>query len=251
VSAKNRGTKPIANDAYPTPPWAVRRLLEAVERESLMYNWWLEPASGSGAIITEINSMAFRPRKWTAVDVVLGDHPNYVCDFLSWEPSAYYDVAITNPPFSLAFEFAKKMTSIARHSFLLTRLNILEAGKKSGRLTWLSQNTPDVYVLPDRPCFSHTLRCSDRKSDGRTYDCKGVPIAWDAPAPASIECGCRQVHRELAPGTWPVELRTAGTDASGYCWLHWDSSKLPRTSGLITHLAETPKSERVDRVVAR
>jgi hypothetical protein len=245
MSAKGRGTKPIANDAYPTPPWAVRRLLEAVERESLMYNWWLEPASGSGAIITEINSMAFRPRKWTAVDVVLGDHPNYVCDFLSWEPSAYYDVAITNPPFSLAFEFAKKMTAIARHSFLLTRLNILEAGKKSGRLTWLSQNTPDVYVLPDRPCFSHTLRCTAKKRNGR-YECSGVPIAWDAPTPRLMpDCGC-VIQCNIYPA-----LRTAGTDATGYCWLHWDSSQLPRRSGVITHLAETPKSERVDRVVER
>jgi hypothetical protein len=263
MSAKGRGTTPIANDAYPTPYWAVHRLLDVLPIRDWLPGRWLEPAVGSGAILDAVGDhescmLIDTYPNWTTVDVravessdrraVHWPSTNFLEQFGS---SKLFDVAITNPPFSLAFEFAKKMTKIARHSFLLTRLNILEAGKKSGRLKWLRENTPDVYVLPDRPCFSHTLRCSDRKSDGRTYDCKGVPIAWDAPAPASIECGCRQVHRELAPGTWPVELRTAGTDASGYCWLHWDSSKLPRTSGLITHLAETPKSERVDRVVAR
>jgi hypothetical protein len=261
MSAKNRGTKTIANDAYPTPPWAVHRLLERVGPGVVALpghdQIWLEPAYGQGLLRASVDRWCIdvqgeRHLDWFGVDIAPGDMPPYLscdceqADFLTWVPGyTQYDVAITNPPFSLAFEFARKMTQVARHSFLLTRLNILEAGKKSGRLKWLSQNTPDVYVLPDRPCFSHTLRgegCKQRR-------CNGVPIAWDAPTPAVIHCSCYGKGIDLPPAGLVVVERTAGTDATGYCWLHWDSSKLPRSNGLITHLAETPKSERVDRVV--
>ena len=225
MSAKNRGTKPIANDAYPTPPWAVRRLLDRIR---VSPGEFLEPAYGTGAIVNAVDqyyhAMGGPGPAWTAVDITMG------VDFLTWQAPQVFSVAITNPPFSLAFEFAKKMVSIARHSFLLTRLNILEAGKKSGRLKWLQENTPDVYVLPDRPCFSHNVRCACSHTN--------YPIAWDAP---SLSTCCGRCGHPLR--------RTAGTDAAGYCWLHWDSSKLPRSSGRITHLAETPKSERVDRIV--
>ena len=257
MSAKGRGTKPIANDAYPTPPWAVHRLLEAGGELHQVFTpgAWIEPACGRGAIIDAIADhesfylIDTYPR-WVAVDIQpIPDFDRrvkrYEGDFL--DPAwcfGGFDLAITNPPFSLAFEFAKKMTEIARHSFLLTRLNILEAGKRSGRLTWLSQNTPDVYVLPDRPCFSHTVKCERGNRPAAKGGCKGQPIAWDAATPSTCECGCANIPLL-------VHYRSAGTDATGYCWLHWDASKLPRTSGLITHLAETPSSERVDRVVER
>lgn len=249
MSAKGRGTKPIANDAYPTPPWVVDRLLERLAVPRFQGGAWLEPAAGTGAIINAVDTYCGANRwagpNWTAVDIAprppllwADGIRSYTADFVTWaapsDPLDRFLVAITNPPFSLAFEFAKKMAQVARHSFLLTRLNVLEAGKKSGRLAWLSQNTPDVYVLPDRPCFSHTLEC---ETCGTT-----APIAWDAPTPPDWAHHCR----------YTTEFhRRAGTDATGYCWLHWDAGKLPRSSGIITHLAETPKSERVDRVVER
>jgi hypothetical protein len=226
----------------------VHRLLEAGGELYKVFEpgMWIEPAAGHGAIIDaiadhELFYLTDTYPRWTAIDIQpIPDFDRrvkrYEGDFLSpaWCFGGF-DVAITNPPFSLAFEFAKKMVGIARHSFLLTRLNILEAGKKSGRLKWLSKNTPDVYVLPDRPCFSHKVACNYAACEGVTGE---STIAWDAPTPACVYCG-------------GLQKRVAGTDATGYCWLHWDSSQLPRKSGVITHLAETPKSERVDRVVER
>lgn len=258
MSAKNRSTTSIPGDQYPTPPWAVHRLLEAAEPGDLD-GYWLEPAYGEGVLQRAVSRFYGSKRdriSWAMLDINPYAHAPgeiLVCDFLTWQAPRIYDVSITNPPFSLAFEFARKMTEVSKHAFLLTRLNILEAGKRSGRLAWLREHMPDVYVLPDRPCFSHTLRCTAKKISGR-YVCKGVPIAWDASTPPIIECGCGDRPLSYDPPLWHVQqhgvaLRTAGTDATGYCWLHFDVSKMPRSTGRIVHLAETPSSGRVDRII--
>jgi len=159
MSSTCRGAKRVPLDNYPTPAWCVRRLLEAVD---LPVGLWLEPACGDGAIIHAVDvhfgDMPMEPT-WDAVDV-RGEHDHSLrlrgvdfcrADFLEW--AAYrrrYDVAITNPPYSIAGEFIAKCRAISDVTVMLLRINYLASEK---RADMMRSDPPDVYVLPDRPKF--------------------------------------------------------------------------------------------------
>jgi len=73
-------------------------------------------------------------------------------DFLAWDPGPRrFDVALTNPPFSLARPFVEHARGMADHVVMLLRLNFLAS---AGRAPWMRQDAPDVYVLPNRPSFT-------------------------------------------------------------------------------------------------
>ncbi len=155
MSATGRGAKRIANDCYPTPAWCVHRLLEAT---SLPGGHWLEPAAGEGAIIRAVNEHR-RDVVWSAIDIretagalnPLGVVP-LVGDFLKMPSNGaqLYDVAISNPPYSDAFEFIETSLRMARHVLMLLRLNFLASERRAAAMrSW----KPDVYVLPNRPSF--------------------------------------------------------------------------------------------------
>lgn len=142
----------VRNDAYPTPCWPVDRLLEAF---SLDADLVLEPAAGSGNLIRWFRRHGVG-RYWAAVEIdeqhrqaleVVSDD-FVIGDYLTIPRSA--DAIVGNPPFSSAFEFAKKAIQEAPIVVLLLRLGFLSSGR---RAPWLQQHTPSVYVLPERPGF--------------------------------------------------------------------------------------------------
>jgi len=160
MSATNRGGKRSEADNYPTPPWCVQRLVEAVE---LPAGNWLEPAAGDGAIIRAVGR---RDVRWTACEIrtdmrpiprkVVRDGRVLIGDFLLRPPAAdarraRFDVAITNPPFRQAQEFIDACLKQANIVAMLLRLNYL-ASKKRWR--FMTSNAPDVFVLPSRPSFT-------------------------------------------------------------------------------------------------
>lgn len=215
MSATNRGAERISNDAYPTPSWCVRRLLEACP---LQYGVWLEPCAGEGAIIdamTELDDGNERHYadavEWNACEIRPEVQPHPSC--VSWHVGSYLDqpfegadVIITNPPFDLSFEIAQKAITEAPAVALLLRLNWLGSGTRSGRSAWLRKHTPDVYVLPNRPSFVQN-----------------------------------------AKGAW-------ATDATEYAWFVWGHREAMARGGIhrepiLRILAETPKAERqADRI---
>ncbi len=73
-----------------------------------------------------------------------------------------FDVALGNPPFSLAQEFVEESMRVADTVVMLLRLNFIGS---AGRSAFMQKHTPDVYVLPDRPSF-----------DGRGTD--SIEYAW-------------------------------------------------------------------------
>ncbi len=152
-------TKRRPADYYPTPGWCVDRLLAALQ---LPGGAWLEPSAGDGAIIRTVNRKRLDV-EWTAVELRVecgerlastGAHV-VIADFLHYAPTAAnhgrrWNVALLNPPFSLAMPFVEASLSVAEHVVVLQRLNWLE-GKK--RNPFFRRHAPDVKVLPDRPSF--------------------------------------------------------------------------------------------------
>lgn len=163
MSSTKRGRARIRHDTYPTPAWAVRRLLECLK---LPNGRWLEPCAGDGAIITAVNSM-LEPMKieWSAYEIRKGPIPKLShcglniavqqADFLALdgfgeENRRFYDVAITNPPFIHAMPFITRCLHLSDHVVMLLRLNFLASEK---RAPFMRGTHPDIYVLPNRPSF--------------------------------------------------------------------------------------------------
>lgn len=153
-------TERLDQDAYETPVWVVRTLLQNV---ALPGGRWLEPCAGDGAIIRAVNG--FVPSiSWTAYEIrpgcgaslanLIGWTNVAIADFLDVQPKRIggYDVILTNPPFSLAAEFVNACLPLSNCVVFLQRLNFL--GGASRAPFWRS-HMPDVYVLPNRPSFVH------------------------------------------------------------------------------------------------
>jgi hypothetical protein len=164
MSATGRGAIRKANDGYATPGWCVERLMERV---TLPGGHWLEPCAGYGSIINRIEGQR-TDVAWSACEMRAEHEPRlreYGCraihigDFLSIAKAGHtalwprFDVVITNPPYYFARQFVQACRPLARVVVMLLRVNILGGAK---RQPWLSQDMPDLYVLPDRPSFKAT-----------------------------------------------------------------------------------------------
>lgn len=157
MSSTNRNKALRVNlDYYPTPTWAVHRFLELCP---LPGGKWLEPCAGDGAIIKAVNQVR-SDILWTANEIQPEMFPTLlelaplvqIQDFLTKIPTADYKVVITNPPFNLAMECVKKSFEYgAAHVVFLLRLNFLAS---KARAEFMAENTPDVYVLSNRPSFT-------------------------------------------------------------------------------------------------
>jgi hypothetical protein len=160
VSATNRGGRRSPADYYATPQWCVRRLLEVL---SLPGGAWLEPAAGDGAIVRAVDRSDVHWDLWEIRESERSALKNAAPganiatgDFLEAAAAAKlnrkrYMVAITNPPFRLAQEFIEASLACADNVVMLLRLNFLAS---KSRWEFMSSNTPDVYVLPNRPSFT-------------------------------------------------------------------------------------------------
>lgn len=166
MSSTKRGGKRNESDSYPTPGWVTRVLLREVAAGRSRVRpegLWLEPAAGDGGIV-RVGQRVMPKILWQAVELRhecfepgrLGRWcRNIVCaDFLTLDFADHFDVAITNPPFSLAEQFLDHMRQVSRYVVLLLRFGFLESAKRHARL---SVDMPiEVWVLPQRPAFVGT-----------------------------------------------------------------------------------------------
>lgn len=87
-----------------------------------------------------------------------------------------WDVAITNPPFSLAIEVVRWGLKHAGHTFVVQRLNWL-GGPKS-RQSFLCDAKPDILVIPNRIPF-HYLRFDKKSREWvRNRQTDSIEYAW-------------------------------------------------------------------------
>lgn len=179
MSATGRGSQRNPFDAYYTPSWCVRRLLEDPDLPfSPDHGEWLEPAVGEGHIVRAIGDREItwtigdlrKPRLKTGPDTTV-----YQSDIrFAWrklkpilkDKELYrFDVGITNPPFELASRFMAEMMKVCKYTCLLLRVNYLAS---KSRCSILRTFTPDVFVLPNRPSFIGAKR-SGRQTDATEY----------------------------------------------------------------------------------
>lgn len=169
----------VEHDFYPTPGWAVHRLLDAAGNalgfstpinatEPLSV---LEPCIGDGAIVRAVMAwLALRERRdlgykapainWHGVELRRGAVHESTPPLASLAEGADYrshaiqwaiDLILTNPPFGIAEGFIRKALEDAPIVAMLLRLAIFESAERV-RL-WRTVPQPAVYVLPDRPSF--------------------------------------------------------------------------------------------------
>ena len=172
-------------DFFPTPPFATRVLCEwllAVDGSIPASLVW-EPACGEG-------DMA-RPLSEYFAEVMASDVHNYAfgwtTDFLwptlpEWVYPDTPDWIITNPPFRLAEQFARKGLEIATAGVaLLVRTAFLESAERH-RSLFGPQPPSDVLVFVERvPMFKGRL---DRKGSTAT---SYAWLVWRKGAPAGTQ----------------------------------------------------------------
>lgn len=185
MSRTKIGRRKNSFDYFPTPHWMIDRLLEEV---SLPDGQWIEPCVGDGAIIRSVRKYR-TDVEWTAVD--LADRPGQLeqvkasmelvppdpgriwlgSNFLSLPEVLLrprgrvgrpFDVAITNPPFSIAEPIINRARELADVVVMLLRLNWFGSQSRAARHRSFP---PDTFVVPDRPSF-----------DGRGTD--SIEYAW-------------------------------------------------------------------------
>jgi hypothetical protein len=159
MSATGRSlNKRRPNDHYATPQFCLHRLLDEV---ALPEGPWLEPSAGLGALIQAVNSHNSVTPVWDANELSFWAYQKlrplcqnlFIGDFLKTDfEVGKYKVIITNPPYSLAMDFIEKALSLKPEKLvLLLRVNFLGSEK---RCSFFRNNSPDVYLLPNRPSFA-------------------------------------------------------------------------------------------------
>ncbi len=133
-------------DNYETPAWATRALLLTASPFS---GTVLEPAAGLGAIAGVL-------RSYPGISIVTSDirpfpHHTYPqVDFLDQtaHPWTTPDHIVTNPPFSIALEFAEVALATAKCSVaLFLRLQFIESVE---RYFFFQRHPVDIYVFSSR-----------------------------------------------------------------------------------------------------
>lgn len=148
--SKNRLTGSLPQDKYYTPRWCIELLVNRIDFSKV--RTFLEPCKGDGRIID------FIPKTTKATPIFgvgiywceIDEGKNYLNTIYGpMEP--FFDLIITNPPFSKSIEFLTKSLEEASTVCYLQRLNWL--GSQQRKDFW-SKNAPDkLFVLSKRPQF--------------------------------------------------------------------------------------------------
>ena len=131
-------------DYYIEPAWTSSRLFQAERFDGTI----LDPACGSGRIVRSAEEAGLIARGSDIVDRPrITEAPFYRSDFRGIQD---VDNVVSNPPFGVADEFARRMLRIARRKVALLLPAQWVAGDERGR--WLG-TTPllRVYQITPRP----------------------------------------------------------------------------------------------------
>jgi len=158
-SANNVSGKRKKSDFYETPYSITRHLLNV---EYFDYNLTIcEPACGDGAIVKVLKE---KTNNFVAYDI----EKNFLSE------TKQYDYIITNPPFSIAYEFIVKAKQVAKKKFaFLLPLSYLHGKKRYDDIySDKDYSLKKVYVFTRYPMLGEKLR-----EDGK-YNTGMMVYAW-------------------------------------------------------------------------
>ena len=161
-SANNATGKRKKSDFYETPYTLTRKFLDVEDFDKSLSV--CEPACGGGAISKVLKEYWEDDSLVTAYD----KETNFLWDFDD------YNYIITNPPFSLAFEFIRKAKQLAKSKFaLLLPLSYLHGKKRFDEIySDKTYGLEKVYVFTRYPMLGESLR-----EDGK-YNTGMMVYAW-------------------------------------------------------------------------
>lgn len=154
MTTKNNKRPSLLHDAYYTPQWVVDQAIEhIVPLICPIPARILEPGAGKGAFVERLRNRYFGAHI-TAIDIQPFEWPeatvSLYADFLTAELGSF-DLAIGNPPFSLALPFIQRCRAVAASTVMLVRQGFLSS--KNRNTFWRMHGPCDVFVLAHRPSF--------------------------------------------------------------------------------------------------
>jgi SAM-dependent methyltransferase len=221
MSAKGRaasGYVPDPNGFFSTQPRVTRAILPHLGIRPGMRI--LEPSCGKGAIARVLREeygktivivgieidkrRAAQARKAKVGELAVFDLVE-ATDLFKVKPEEFeapFDIAITNPSFSIWLPVAEHCFQFAPTTTLLLPLNAISSKKRSD---WWRAHPAHLRVLSKRPSFAISVKCILAKKKQCSYQ---ELIALDAkPKKQCPLCGER--------------TETTSSDASEYCWATW------------------------------
>jgi hypothetical protein len=144
-------------EIFPTPSWAVDRLLDCLKPKTGMF---FEPCAGEGHIVRAVDAWFKRNRPgealptWEHTDIRetrYAQPPSDMTQQQNFFTGRSFDVILTNPPFSKAFDLFSVLWPLTQRS-LVFLLPMSWLGS-SDRTNLLRSYTPSLFVLPERPVY--------------------------------------------------------------------------------------------------
>ena len=142
-----------SSDYFWTPPHALYPLLDNLPCSPFNIETIWEPACGKNHLVNALRqTQNLKTRR--KFYVIASDNdpelkPEILKDFLTWEPD-YFDLIITNPPFSLKFQFLERCFDLGRPFALLMPITTFDSAK---RQKLFRENHMEVIFFPKRVNF--------------------------------------------------------------------------------------------------
>lgn len=130
--------EPQGYDACQTPPYALDPLLPYLDRTFAIW----EPAAGDNHLVEAFFDAGFD--HVYASDMLTGEN------FLEYEPDLQWDCIVTNPPYSLKYEFLERCYSLGKPFALLVPVEMLGSGKSQ---MLMQQHGFEIMLLSRRIDF--------------------------------------------------------------------------------------------------
>lgn len=161
MSSTNRGTERHGADYYVTPQSTIVEFLSAFTLKIDEPMHVLDPCAGGDATTPMAYPTALKEYGWpniasmTTIDIRKDSPADIHADFLTWQPTRQFDLAITNPPFNIVSQVIEKcFTCTTRYIIMLLRLNYF--GSLSRHNWWKRRMPIQCYVHSSRPRFLNT-----------------------------------------------------------------------------------------------